>query len=256
MSRKKIDILRLLSHLLARIGITKKRFLHLSARIGITKVVVEGINTLFLISISKHTEWFLHLTWLGKPILQQPLDLWTIQETIWDVQPELLIECGTYLGGCAYFYAQLFDLIGEGKVISIDIDKQHNLSHPRIDFIIGPSLSTEVVRRVSDTVSLVKGPVMVILDSKHTKDHVRQELEIYSRFVTTSSFILVQDGVIDTLPIFREHRPGPLPAIKDFLIDHPEFVVEPERSEKFLITYHPMGWLRKTEGAFSTDSQD
>ena len=89
---------------------------------------------------------------------------------------------------------------------------------------------------------------MVILDSDHSKDHVFKELELYAPLVTPGSFILVQDGVVDTLPRFRQLRPGPLPAIKQFLEGHPEFEVDVERNERFLITHHPWGWLRRTRG--------
>src|SRR5204863_1227228 len=89
------------------------------------------------------------------------------------------------------------------------------------------------------------GPVMVILDSDHSETHVTAELEAYSPLVSPGSVLHVQDGVIDQVMIFRYDRPGPLPAIKKFLARHPEFVWERERSERFLITHHPMGWLRR-----------
>src|SRR5438034_5675818 len=83
------------------------------------------------------TENFSHLTWLGQPVWQNVLDLWTMQETLWEIQPELLIECGTNRGGSAYFFARLFDLMGKGRIVTIDVQKMHELSHPRIEFLIG-----------------------------------------------------------------------------------------------------------------------
>ena len=184
-------------------------------------------------------------TWLGEPMLQNILDLWTIQETIFKVSPTLLIETGTYQGGSAYFYACLFDLMGKGHVLTIDAEKRRDLSHPRIEFLQGSSVSDAVVATAKERVLTARGPVMVILDSDHSERHVFGELETYGPLVTPGSFLLVQDGVVDTLPRFRPLRPGPLPAIERFLKTHPEFEVDRERCERFLITHHPLGWLRR-----------
>jgi len=208
-------------------------------------LVYPIINRMFFKRLVLKTNNFSENTWLGKPVWQNTLDLWIIQEAIWEAQPQLLIECGTNQGGSAYFYAQLFDLIGAGRVITIDVERMHDLTHPRIEFLIGSSIGAEIVAAVSSAVAATAGPVMVILDSDHSAAHVRAELERYAPFVTPGSFVLVQDGVIDVLGIFRADRPGPLPAIKDFLKYHPEFEAETERSQKFLISHHPYGWLRR-----------
>src|SRR5262249_51528767 len=150
--------------------------------------------------------------------------------------PKLLIECGTNRGGSALFYAQLFDIIGKGQVITIDINKMHDITHPRIEFLIGSSTAEDIVAKVKKAVASVHGPVMVILDSNHSTPHVREELELYAHFVTSNSFLLVQDGIIDILPAFRTGRPGPLPAIRDFLHHHSEYEVDVERSQKFLVS--------------------
>lgn len=180
------------------------------------------------------------ITWLGKPIWQSVLDLWTIQETIAEVRPALLIETGTNRGGSALFYAHLFDLIGSGNVVTVDVEELHELSHPRITFVRGNSVDSDVVDKVSREVHTANGPVMVILDSDHSPNHVAKELEAYSSFVTPGSFILVQDGVIDVLPIFGG-TPGPLAAIEQFVQRHPEFTVDDERNGRFLVTHHPKG---------------
>ncbi len=193
----------------------------------------------------RHTENFARITWLGRPIWQNILDLWVIQETIWEVRPQLLIECGTNRGGSAYFYAHLLDLMGMGNIITIDVEKMHDLIHPRVEFILGSSVDEDVAVRVRNAASAVQGAVMVVLDSDHSAEHVSRELELYAPLVTPDSFILVQDGVIDVLPMFSAGRPGPLPAIRDFLDRHPEFEPDVERSERFLISHHPLGWLRR-----------
>lgn len=135
--------------------------------------------------------------------------------------------------------------MGEGQVITVDIKRLHDLSHPRVTYLIGSSTSDETVAEVRKRVASCSGPVMVILDSDHSRDHVRRELECYAALVTPGSYCLVQDGVVDTLSVFRSYRPGPLPAIEDFVKSHDEFEVDRERSDRFLITYHPKGWLRR-----------
>jgi cephalosporin hydroxylase len=202
-------------------------------------------NRLFFEHLIRHTGNFRTCRWMGRPIWQNILDLWVIQETLWEVKPELLIECGTHRGGSASFYAQLMDLMGRGRVVTIDVQEMHDLSHPRVEFVLGSSTADDVVSRIRETVSRVEGPVMVILDSDHSASHVRQELELYAPLVTPGSYIIVQDGIIDVLRRFRSDRPGPLVALGGFLAAHPEFEAERDRSNRFLISHHPSGWLRR-----------
>ena len=136
------------------------------------------------------------------------LDLWTIQETIFELKPALIVETGTNRGGSSYFYAQLFDLMGtSGRVVTIDTARQHDLTHPRITYLIGDSTSTAIVDEVRDVASSCGGPVFIILDSDHSEPHVARELELYAPLVTPGSYVLVQDGSIDTLGYFRGSRP-------------------------------------------------
>jgi cephalosporin hydroxylase len=191
------------------------------------------------------TENFSHVTWLGQPIWQNVLDLWVMQETIAELRPALLIECGTNRGGSALFFAHLFDLMGQGSVVTIDVEKLHDIAHPRISFLVGSSISEPIIEAVRALAAQAGGPVMVTLDSDHRHEHVRAELAAYAPLVTPGSWCLVQDGVIDTLPCFAGGRPGPLPAIEEFLRTHPEFEVDEERARKFLISHHPKGWLKR-----------
>ena len=213
----------------------------------IYKRLVEPIvNRLFMEQLIRHTGNFAKTTWLGYPIWQNTLDLWTIQETLAEVKPALLIECGTNRGGSARFYSHLFDLMGHGEIVSIDVEKLHELQLPRVQFLLGSSVAEENLAIVRERVRRCDGPVMVILDSDHSEGHVAKELEAYSGFVTPGSYLMVQDGVIDVVGSFHgAGRPGPLPAIKKFLPSHPEFVLDTERCERFLVTHHPMGWLRR-----------
>lgn len=199
----------------------------------------------FFQDLIEKTDNFATVSWLGRPVWQNVLDLWVLQETLAEVQPEVVIECGTNRGGSALFMAQLFDLIGGGRVITVDIEKLHSIAHPRITFITGDSASPATVATVREALAQPRGPVMVILDSDHRQHHVAAELEAYAPIVTPGSYMLVQDGIIDVLPSFRRGRPGPKPAIADFLRRHREFAVDRERCERMLISHHPDGWLRR-----------
>ncbi|HYI38559.1 MAG TPA: CmcI family methyltransferase [Thermoleophilaceae bacterium] len=205
----------------------------------------KPVAKLFHADLIAKTMNFETVRWMGIEMRQNVLDVWTIQETITEVRPALLIETGTWDGGSALFYAQLMDLLGEGRVLTIDIDDKNELDHPRVEFLHGSSTAPETVEQVRAKVDEVDGPVMVILDGDHSQSHVAEELELYAPLVTPGSFLLSQDGVIDEMELFRESRPGPLPANRDFLARHPEFEHDAERNERFLLTHHPLGWLKR-----------
>jgi len=213
------------------------------------RLMAPTVHSLFFRELISKTKNFDTVTWLGHPIWQNILDLWTIQETIAAVMPSLLIETGTNRGGSSLFFANLFDLMGHGEVITIDVQKLHSLSHPRITYLIGSSTAPEIADVVRQRAAAASGPVMVILDSDHARDHVRRELEYYAPLVTPGSYCLVQDGLIDVL---RHSEPGPLPAIEDFLKSNDAFEVDNARCERFLITHHPKGWLRRKPGKPAT----
>jgi cephalosporin hydroxylase len=203
------------------------------------------VGRLFLNDLIARTGNFNATTWLGTPVWQNILDLWTIQETIAEIRPGLLIETGTNRGGSALFYASLMELMGTGRVLTIDIERLHQLDHPRIEFLHGSSTDPAIVEHAQAAAAAAGGPVMVILDGDHSRDHVARELELYGPLVTPGSLLLSQDGVIDQLMMFADTRPGPLPANREFLARHPEFEHDRERNERFLISHHPVGWLRR-----------
>jgi cephalosporin hydroxylase len=190
---------------------------------------------------------FATLSWAGVPIWQNILDLWTLQETIVEVRPDLVVEIGTHQGGSARFCADLMEVLGTGEVLTIDIEKLHELDHPRISFLYGDSVDPDIVSQVWNRVEGTPGPVMVILDGDHNRDHVSKELELYAPMVTPGSFLLSQDGIIDKLWIFRGARPGPLEANRDFLARHPEFELDEERTDRFGLSHHPLGWMRRIQ---------
>src|SRR5882724_347619 len=112
------------------------------------RFVGPRVEAWFFRDLIAKTENFSHVTWLGQPVWQNVLDLWIMQETIAEVKPALLIETGTNRGGSALFFAHLFDLLNHGEVITIDVEKMHDITHPRITFLIGSSIATEDVDQV------------------------------------------------------------------------------------------------------------
>jgi cephalosporin hydroxylase len=213
---------------------------------GVWPAIRRPVERVFFTALVLRTDNFTRVRWLGQPILQNTLDLWTIQETIADLKPALIVETGTNRGGSSLFYAHLFDLLGtNGRIVTIDVAKQHDLCHPRITYLIGDSVSTSIVDVVRGLIARADGPILVILDSDHSAAHVARELDAYAPFVTPGSYVLVQDGSIDTLPYFKSSRPGPVPAIHGFLANNPEFSIDREKCDRFLITHHPDGWLRR-----------
>jgi cephalosporin hydroxylase len=119
------------------------------------------------------------------------------------------------------------------------------LRHQRITYLIGDSASPAIVEVVRGIAADTAGPVLVILDSDHSAAHVARELEAYAPLVSPGSYLLVQDGSIDTLSYFKGSRPGPVPAIHEFLARHAEFSIDREKCDRFLITHHPDGWLKR-----------
>lgn len=212
-------------------------------------LLARKVSQLFFMQIVQKTNNFGSVTWDGVTIWQNLYDLWTTTETIQLLRPDLIVETGTYLGGSALYYANLLDQIGNGHVVTIDIENRHQREHPRIEFLTGDSASPSIVAYVKTLASACSGPVLVILDSDHHADHVAREMEAYAPIVTLGSWMLVQDGVIDVVRGMNPGHPGPLHAIRRFLPHHPEFEVDQSRCDRFLISHHPMGWLRRARNA-------
>lgn len=189
-------------------------------------------------------ETFNGLRWFGTPIQKNPMDLWVYQEMLAEIRPDLIVECGTYKGGSALFMANMMDLIGKGRVITIDIEKYPNLpQHPRITYLLGSSTDNGIVKQVSDAIRPGE-TVMVFLDSDHSMKHVRRELELYHGFVTPGSYIVVEDTDLNGHPILPKHGPGPMEAAVDFLASNHDFAVDPSR-EKLMLSFNPRGYLRR-----------
>jgi cephalosporin hydroxylase len=181
--------------------------------------------------------------WLGVPVQKCPLDLWVYQEILWELKPDLIVECGTYQGGSAAFLASVCDLIGHGDVITIDIEPRLGRpEHPRITYLSGSSTSPDIVSAVKSRASDA-GTVMTILDSDHSRDHVLDELRCYRDVVTRGSYMIVEDSNVNGNPVLPEFGPGPMEAIDAFLEENSAYEVDESR-EKFYLTYNPGGFLR------------
>jgi len=202
-------------------------------------------------------EYSYHFKWLGIPIIQYPQDIIAIQEIIFRVKPDLVIETGIAYGGSLILSASILEIIGKGSVLGIDIDiRKHNRvqieKHPlfkRISMIEGSSIAKSVIKKVHDF-SKHKKKVMVFLDSNHTYDHVLQELKLYSPLVTKGSYLVVYDTVIDEMPdSFFTNRSwnkknNPKKAVKKFLEKNNRFKIDGSIDKKLLITVSPDGYLK------------
>ena len=196
--------------------------------------------------------------WLGVPIIQYPQDIMAMQEIIWRVKPDLVIETGVARGGSIIFYAAMMKLLDMGgRVVGIDIDiRPHNRdsieSHPLskcVTLIEGSSVAPETAAEVSRHVTAAKRP-LVVLDSHHTHDHVLRELELYSPFVKSGSYLIVFDTGVELLPnemiVDRPWGPGnsPMTAVDTFLGKNNRFEIDREVDAKLLISVAPRGYLK------------
>jgi cephalosporin hydroxylase len=164
---------------------------------------------------------------------------------IFEEKPDLIIETGTASGGSASFFASLFDLIGKGEVITVDVeDIKGRPRNNRITYLLGSSTSKEIVEQIRSLASN-KEKVMVILDSDHRKTHVLNELKIYWEFVTKKSYLVIEDTNINGHPVLPDFGGGPMEAVEDFLKENKSFVVDRSK-EKFFLTFNPKGYLRRT----------
>lgn len=202
-------------------------------------------------------KYMYNFSWLGRPLIQFPADIVAIQEIIWSVKPDLIIETGVAHGGSLILSASILELIGHGKVIGIDVDiRSHNRKaieeHPlakRIQLIEGSSIEPEIILRVK---SFIKDgqKVLVFLDSLHTHNHVLAELDAYAVLVSLGSYCVVFDTFIEDMPIDYEwgDRPwrignNPKTAVHTWINKHPEFIINQSFSDRLAISSAPSGFL-------------
>jgi len=218
---------------------------------------VQALSRIWVREISRH-KYSYNFTWLGRPIIQFPQDIVALQEIIWKIKPDAVIETGIAHGGSLILSASLLELIGgDGIVVGVDVDiRPHNRAeieqHPlakRIHLVQGSSIVPETVAAVTRLVA-GRQRVLVILDSNHTHEHVLKELQIYSPFVKAGSYLIVFDTLIEDMPadliVNRPWGPGnnPKTAVREFLRDNKRFVSDKDIEHKLLITVAPAGYLK------------
>lgn len=246
----------------------KKEIDDLGLDSNLKKLSNEWLKSVNLLKYSYHFEW------LGRPIIQYPQDIVAIQELIWTIKPDLIIETGIARGGSLIFSASMlalldiFDAIEKNieidprksarKVLGIDVDiRSHNReaieAHPlasRVEMIQGSSIDPETISKVKAIAAGYK-KILVLLDSNHTHSHVLAELEAYARLTSLHSYCVVFDTVIEDMPkeMFpdRSWGPGnnPKTAVWEFLKTHKEFEIDNQIDHKLLISVAPDGFLRR-----------
>jgi cephalosporin hydroxylase len=234
------------------------------------RVVANGQNAALKQSAAKLMEESLkarysyNFSWLGRPIIQYPQDIVAMQELIWTIKPDLIIETGIAHGGSIIFSASMLELNAacggpkDGEVLAVDIDiRAHNRvaieSHPmfkRISMIQGSSVAPEVVAQVRAKASN-KQRVMVCLDSNHTHEHVLQELLAYAPLVSVGSYCVVFDTIVEDMPgeivEDRPWKPGdnPKTAVMEYLKTHPELEIDSRMDNELLLSVAPSGYLKR-----------
>lgn len=198
-----------------------------------------------------------NFSWMGRPIIKFPNDIVILQELIWKIKPDYIIETGIAHGGSIIFSASMLELIGHGEVIAVDIDiREHNKkaieAHPmmkRITMIEGSSIDPEIVDSIKEKVKGKK--VMVCLDSLHTHDHVLKELQMYWDMVSVGSYIICPDTFIEYFPKgYFKDRPwdvgnNTMTGMKEFLKQNDHFEIDQEINDKLVITEGFDGYLKR-----------
>lgn len=213
------------------------------------------------------TKYVYSFSWLGRPIIQLPEDMFRVQEVIYSVRPDVIVETGIAHGGSLIFYAGLCQAMDHGRVVGIDIDiRQHNRQaieahelFPRVTLFEGSSIDPRVVEEVKDSIDASES-VLVLLDANHSKQHVLSELAAYAPLVSMGSYIVVADGIMQDLVGAPRSEPdwgtaNPRVAAEEFVQENPEFVIEHpafafnEGSVKEPVTYWPGGYLKRIRSA-------
>jgi cephalosporin hydroxylase len=226
-------------------GVAERRFPGLST--AASRVLERTATTWF------HRFYYLRMDqtwentrWLGRRIQKFPGDVWVYQELLSELRPDWIVETGTNWGGSAYFLASVCDLLGHGRVVTVDIDAKPDLpEHQRITYVAGSSTASEVVDQVR-AMTNGSGTVLVVLDSDHSYEHVTEELRAYSELVTPGSYLIVEDTNIAGHPVLRGLPRGPYEAVDDFLAGDTRYERDRTR-EKFMMTFNPGGYLKRVK---------
>lgn len=237
--------------------------------------ILKGLSRKWIDAANAH-KYSYHFEWLGRPVIQYPQDIIAMQELIWSVKPDLIIETGIAHGGSLIFSASMLaqldicDAIEGGvsfdannshrKVLGIDIDiRAHNRAaieaHPmasRIQMIQGSSIAPKIIEQTKQIASGYRR-ILVCLDSNHTHEHVLAELEAYALLASVGSYCVVFDTIIEDLPVdtFSDrpwsHGNNPKSAAREYLKTHPEFEIDKQIDHKLLISVAPDGYLKRVK---------
>jgi cephalosporin hydroxylase len=228
-----------------------------------SKAAFEILSDLW-VKVGWNEKYSYTFSWMGRPIIQLPEDMVRTQELIYQLKPDVIVETGVAHGGSLIYYASLCTAMGKGRVIGVDITihahnrkaiEAHEMSH-LITLVEGDSVSQETVSRVRSLIQPDE-KVLVILDSCHTRDHVRKELEAYHNLVGPGSYIVATDGIMkDVYDVPRgtlEWRTdNPVTAAEEFLREHPNFRLQTpgwpfnESQLSANITHWPSAFLMRT----------
>ncbi|MFY8127194.1 MAG: cephalosporin hydroxylase family protein [Chitinophagaceae bacterium] len=222
---------------------------------------LKELGLKFLIDTAE-TKYTYNFSWMGRPIIAFPQDMIAMQELIWEIKPDLIIETGVAHGGSIVYYASLLELIGgDGLVVGIDIDiRKHNRDlieeHPmmkRIKLIEGSSTSQETFKLVKE-IAATKKNIMVCLDSNHTHEHVLEELKLYAPLTSVNNYCVVFDTVVEDMPNSWDwgNRPwgvgnNPKTAVFEFLNNTDDFEIDKKIDNKILISVAPDGFLKRVK---------
>jgi cephalosporin hydroxylase len=219
--------------------------------------LVSRFHKLYYDSFAQNKTWY-NTHFLGARVQKCPFDLWIYQELIYELKPDVIIETGTLLGGSAYYLSTLCDLVGKGRVVTVDIDpvsvtlsretrppEKVRPAHPRLTYVTGSSTAPDIFARVKE-MTAGASCVLVILDSDHSEKHVWDELNLYAPLVTKGSYVVVEDSNINGHPVYPEFGPGPMEAIDRFMKGNTDFVIDTDR-EHHMVTFNPKGYLKRVK---------
>jgi cephalosporin hydroxylase len=202
----------------------------------------EAFHRLYYDAAQRGGTW-VDTHWLGVKTMKCPLDLWVYQEILHATRPDLIVECGTAAGGSTLYLASICELLGHGRVVSIDVTEDPGRPrHERITYLLGSSVAPGVHEAVARMAAGKR--VLAILDSDHAMKHVLEEMRLYGKLVTGGSYLIVEDTNVNGNPVFPSFGPGPMEAVRAFLAESRDFEVDATK-EKFLLTFNPRGYLRK-----------
>jgi cephalosporin hydroxylase len=214
-------------------------------RHSLVRLISEPVKLLFHYFYYRNSTWG-STHWMGVPLLKLPLDLWRYHDILWETRPDVIIETGTNKGGSALYMAQLCDIIGKGRIVTVDIahPPQGLPQHQRITYVLGSSTDRQTFDVITSHVTSGE-KVMVILDSDHARDHVVRELELYAPLVSEGCYLVVEDTNVYGHPVSRSHGPGPMEALNEFQPMAKGFKTDEELENKYQMTFFPHGWLKR-----------